>query len=180
MPAEREERCVVMCSRRRMGVGPTASTCPQPIGLYRSTRPCGRRAIVEDLEQRRFIVPLPDLVERLALAGRARAASWSRPCAPGSARADIEVDIGCGNTSSNPSSDTSSRPETSASSSCVASTRSKVSGRNHGDGTGAGKDQVGARAGVKIVRPGRADPGPATMASPTLSDAVSTSPSPRP
>ena len=32
------------------------------------------RAIVEDLKLRRVIVPLPDLIERLALAGRA----WAR------------------------------------------------------------------------------------------------------
>jgi hypothetical protein len=52
-----------------------------------------------------------------------QAARWCRRCAPGSAKADIEVGTGYENTPSNPSSDTSSRPEASASSSYGASTR---------------------------------------------------------
>jgi transposase len=52
-----------------------------------------------------------------------RAASWFKPCAPGSAKADIKADTECENTPSNPCSDTSSKLEISDNSSCAASTR---------------------------------------------------------
>ena len=52
-----------------------------------------------------------------------RRSNWFRPCVPAFAKADIEADTACENTPSNPSSDTSSRPEASDNSSSAASTR---------------------------------------------------------
>src|ERR1700710_881077 len=60
---------------------------------------------------------------RASPATETKAARWCRRCAPSSAKADIEVDTGYGNTPSNLSSDTSRRPEASANSSYAASTR---------------------------------------------------------
>lgn len=64
-----------------------------------------------------------------ALGGASKAAPWFKPCGSGFGKAGVKVDTGCENTPSNPSSDTSSRPEASDNSSSAASTRSAVNGR---------------------------------------------------
>ena len=57
-----------------------------------------------------------------------KAASWFRPCVPGSGKADTAVAIECENTPSNPYSGTSNKPAASANSSSAASIRSEPNG----------------------------------------------------